>query len=84
MAGFPWHRQLAPPHDLAAKQDWMPPVKSLLDGGEIEPLVARLREIAAEQTGLVEEILKEADFFATNASRMNYPGVRSKGLLTAG
>ena len=31
------------PHDLAAKQGWMPPMKSLLDGGQIEPLVARLR-----------------------------------------
>jgi hypothetical protein len=69
------------PHDLKAKQDWMPPMKSLLDGGQIEPLVRRLREIAAEQTGLAEEILKEADFFATNASRMNYPEFRAKGLF---
>ncbi len=69
------------PHDLAAKQGWMPPMKSLLDGGQIEPLVARLRAIAAEQTGLTEEILKEADFFASNASRMNYPEFRAKGLF---
>ena len=69
------------PHDLAAKQGWMPPMKSLLDGGQIAPLVARLHEIATEQTSLTEEILKEADFFATNASRMNYPGFRAKGLF---
>ena len=30
---------------------------------------------------MTEEILKEADFFATNASRMNYPGFRAKGLF---
>src|SRR2546426_896752 len=59
----------------------MPSMKSLLDGGQIASLVARLREIAAEQTGLAEEILKEADFFATNASRMNYPEFRAKGLF---
>jgi len=59
----------------------VPPMKSLLDGGQIEPLVTRLREIAAAQTGLTEEILKEADFFATNASRMNYPEFRAKGLF---
>jgi len=27
-----------------AKQGWMPPMKSLLDGGQIVPLVARLRD----------------------------------------
>ncbi len=69
------------PHDLAAKQGWMPPMKSLLDGGQIAPLVARLRDIATEQTSLTEEILKEADFFANNAGRMNYPGFRAKGLF---
>src|SRR6266478_4832157 len=69
------------PHDRAAKQGWMPPMKSLLDGGQIAPLVARLREIATEQTSLTEEILKEADFFANHASRMNYPEFRAKGLF---
>ena len=69
------------PHDLAAKQAWMPPMKNLLDGGEIETLVLRLRQIAVEQPGCSEEIFKEADFFATHASRMNYPGFRARGLF---
>ena len=60
-------------------------MKDLLDGGEIETLVARLREIAAAQSvtqpGLVEEILKEAEYFETNANRMRYPEFRAKGLF---
>ena len=31
--------------------------------------------------GLAEEILKEAEYFATNASRMRYPEFRAKGLF---
>src|ERR1700686_3768169 len=70
------------PHDPAAKKLWMIPMKDLLDDGNIEPLVARLREIAAEYANahpnLTEEILKEAEYFATNASRMRYPAFRQK------
>jgi hypothetical protein len=73
------------PHDLAAKKLWMAPLKDLLDNGEIEPLVARLREIAAEHTdthpNLAEEVLTEADYFATNSSRMRYPEFRQKGFF---
>ena len=73
------------PNDLAEKNSWMVPMKALLDGGEIELLVARLREIAAEQSashpGLTDEILKQAAYFETNASRMNYPRFRSMGLF---
>ena len=43
------------------------------------------REIAAEQSashpGLTDEILKQAEYFETNASRMNYPRFRSMGLF---
>ncbi|SPE38985.1 conserved hypothetical protein [Candidatus Sulfopaludibacter sp. SbA3] len=60
-------------------------MKGLLDAGEIEQLVARLRGIAAEQTdahpGMTVEILKEAEYVATNASRMNYPQLRAMGLF---
>jgi hypothetical protein len=73
------------PNDPAAKKTWMAPMKALLDDGEIEPLVVRLREIAAEhvvsQLALTEEILKEAEYFETNASRMNYPRFRAMGLF---
>ena len=73
------------PSDSAAKKLWMTPMKDLLDGGEIEPLVVRLRETAAEhavvQPALAEEILKEAEYFETNAERMRYPTFRAKGLF---
>ena len=73
------------PHDPAAKKLWMIPMKDLLDDGDIEPLVTHLREIAAAHASahpdLAEEVLKEAEYFATNASRMRYPEFRSKGLF---
>ncbi|MGH9455398.1 MAG: ISKra4 family transposase [Terriglobia bacterium] len=73
------------PNDPAAKKLWMTPMKELLDEGKIEPLVARLREIAAEhavaQPKLMEEIRTEAEYFETNASRMRYPEFRAKGLF---
>ena len=60
-------------------------MKDLLDEGNIESLVARLREIAAEHADaspdLTAEVLKEAEYFATNASRMRYPEFRQKGLF---
>lgn len=73
------------PNDPAAKKLWTSPLKELLDGGEIEPLVARLREFAAAQAiaqpALAEQILTEANYFETNASRMRYPEFRAKGLF---
>jgi hypothetical protein len=73
------------PHDAAAKKLWMIPMKELLDSGDIESLETRLREIAAAEADshpdLAKEILKEAEYFATNASRMRYPEFRSKGLF---
>jgi hypothetical protein len=73
------------PHDPAAKKLWMIPMQNLLDDGDIEPLVTHLREIAAAHASahpdLAGEVLKEADYFATNASRMRYPEFRSKGLF---
>jgi hypothetical protein len=72
------------PHDQAAKKLWMTPMKDLLDGGDIELLVTLLREIAAahaDAVGLAQELLKEAEYFATNAHRMRYPAFREKGLF---
>lgn len=73
------------PHDAAAKKLWIIPMKDLLDTGNIEPLVTHLREIAAAHADthphLTAEVLKEAEYFATNASRMRYPEFRAKGLF---
>ena len=60
-------------------------MKSLLDDGDIEPLVVQLRQIALEHADahpdLAEEVLKEAEYFATNACRMRYPEFRLKGFF---
>ena len=43
-----------------------------------------LREIAAahaDAADLTQEVLKEAEYFATNAERMRYPEFREKGLF---
>ena len=73
------------PQDAVAKKLWMIPMKDLLDAGDIEPLVTQLREIAAAHADshpdLTAEVLKEAEYFATNASRMRYPEFREKGLF---
>jgi hypothetical protein len=73
------------PNNAAAKKLWITPLKDLLDGGEIEPLVARLRAIATQQAitqpVLAGEILAEADYFAANADRMRYPEFRAQGLF---
>jgi len=59
-------------------------MKDLLDDGDIEPLVTHLREIAAAHAGaaaLSQELLKEAEYFATNAHRMRYPEFRGKARI---
>ena len=72
-------------NDPAATKSWVAPMKELLDNRETERLVERLRAVAAEHAashiGLTEEVLKEAEYFATNASRMNYPRFRGMGLF---
>jgi len=73
------------PQDPAAKKLWMIPMKDLLDVGDIETLVIHLRETAATHADthpdLTAEILKEAEYFTTNAQRMRYPEFRAKGLF---
>jgi len=72
------------PQDPVAKKLWMIPMKDLLDDGNIETLVTHLREIAvahAESAALAQEVLKEAEYFASNASRMRYPEFRENGFF---
>src|SRR5207302_11262671 len=60
-------RPASPPRHSRQKL-WVIPMKGLLDDGHIEPLVTRLREVAAEHAdaaNLAQEILKEAEYFAT-------------------
>jgi hypothetical protein len=73
------------PQDPIAKKLRMIPMKDLSGDGSIETLVTHLREIAgahADATaGLAQEVLKEAEYFATIASRMRHPEFREKGFF---
>jgi hypothetical protein len=73
------------PHDPVAKKLWLAPMKELLDEGKIQELGKHIRQIAAEHVdanpNLTKEILDEAEYFTTNAGRMNYPDFRARGFF---
>jgi hypothetical protein len=55
--------------------------KRWLDKGKIAKLVASLRSIRSADPDLARKIRNEADYFATNAARMNYPKFRKQHLF---
>jgi hypothetical protein len=55
--------------------------KRWLDKGKIDKLVASLCSIQTSATDLAKKIRNEADYFATNAARMNYPKFRKQHLF---
>jgi hypothetical protein len=55
--------------------------KRWLDKGKIGKLVASLRSIRVRHPDLANKIRNEADYFANNAVRMNYPKFRKQHLF---
>jgi hypothetical protein len=55
--------------------------KRWLDKGKIGKLVASLRSIRVPNVDLANTIRNEADYFANNAARMNYPRFRKQHLF---
>lgn len=55
--------------------------KRWLDKGKIAKLIASLHSIHTPDTDLARKIRNEADYFATNAARMNYPKFRKQHLF---
>lgn len=55
--------------------------KRWLDKGKIGKLVASLRSIRVLDSDLAKKIRNEADYFANNAARMNYPRFRKQHLF---
>jgi hypothetical protein len=55
--------------------------KRWLDKGKIGKLVASLRSIQTADPELAKKIRNAADYFATNAARMNYPQFRKQHLF---
>jgi hypothetical protein len=61
------------PSDEPAKRRWVMAHQHLLDDGQIEQLVAKLRALPGDDPKLTESIQKEANYFEGHAARMRYP-----------
>lgn len=70
------------PNDTKRRNAWIGlHQKRWLDQGKIAKLVASLRAIQTADAELAKKIRNEADYFATNAPRMNYPKFRTQHLF---
>lgn len=74
--------RLLHPNDTKRRNAWIGlHQKRWLDKGKISKLVASLRSIQIRDADLAKKIRNEADYFATNAARMNYPKFRKQHLF---
>jgi hypothetical protein len=70
------------PTDIKRRNAWIGlHQKRWLDKGKIAKLVASLRSIPPSDADLANKIRVEADYFTTNAARMNYPKFRKQHLF---
>jgi len=70
------------PNDTRRRNAWIGlHQKRWLDKGKIAKLVASLRQIQSTDADLAKKIRNEADYFATNAARMQYPKFRKQHLF---
>jgi hypothetical protein len=70
------------PNDRQRQNAWIGlHQKRWLDKGKIGKLVASLRSIRVRDAELAKKIRNEADYFANNAARMNYPLFRKQHLF---
>jgi hypothetical protein len=70
------------PNDIKRRNQWIGlHQKRWLDKGKIAKLVASLRSIQTPDPELAKKIRNAADYFATNAARMNYPKFRKQHLF---
>jgi hypothetical protein len=70
------------PNDSKRQNAWIGlHQKRWLDQGQIGKLVASLRSIRVSDADLAKKIRNEADYFAHNAARMNYPQFRQQHLF---
>ncbi len=70
------------PSDTKRRNAWIGlHQKRWLDKGRITKLVESLRRIQTTDAELAKKIRNEADYFATNAGRMNYPAFRKQHLF---
>lgn len=70
------------PTDTKRRNQWIGlHQKRWLDKGKIGKLVASLRSIRTVDPELARKIRNDADYFATNTARMNYPKFRKQHLF---
>lgn len=70
------------PNDTKRQNAWIGLYqRRWLDKGKIAKLVVSLRSIQTTDADLARKIRNEADYFATNAARMNYPNFRKQHLF---
>jgi hypothetical protein len=70
------------PNDAKRRNAWIGlHQKRWLDKGKIAKLGASLRAIQTADADLARKVHNEADYFATNAARMNYPKFRKQHLF---
>jgi hypothetical protein len=70
------------PIDIRRRNAWIGiHQKRWLDKGKIAKLVASLRRIRTADADLAKKIRNEADYFVTNAARMQYPKFRKQHLF---
>jgi hypothetical protein len=70
------------PNDTKRRNAWIGlHQKRWLDKGKIVKLVASLHSIQTTDADLANKIRNEADYFATNTARMNYPKFRKQHLF---
>ncbi len=74
--------RLLHPNDVKRRNAWIGlHQKRWLDKGKIAALVASLRAIQTPDAELAQKIRNEANYFAINAARMNYPRFRKQHLF---
>jgi len=70
------------PNDTKRRNVWIGlHQKRWLDKGKVARLVASLRSLQVLDAELAKKIRNQADYFATNAARMNYPKFRKQHLF---
>lgn len=69
------------PGDEAARRRGVMAHQHLLDEGQIEKLVAKLRSLRPANPDLLQQAQTEANYFERNAERMRYPEFRRQGLF---
>jgi hypothetical protein len=69
------------PGDESQQKRWLLPELDLLEDGNMEALVARLRATETASEEIAERFRKAADYFEKNAVRMRYPEFRRQGLF---